>query len=89
MFAHADVYIQFMTYTYMHMHQGAESAVVQEEVENDRADFVLVNFIRAPSLVGIKTRNLDWRGEFGVCVDRRASEHNCVNQICVKSSNNS
>lgn len=42
--------------------KGSDRAVVHEEVENDKNDFVLVNFIRAPDLVGIKTKNLDWRG---------------------------
>lgn len=42
--------------------KGSDRAVVHEEIENDKNDFVLVNFIRAPELVGIKTKNLDWRG---------------------------
>jgi len=42
--------------------KGADRAVVHEEVEADKNDFVLVNLVRAPDLVGLKSKNLDWRG---------------------------
>lgn len=61
--------------TKMWILQGAESAVLHEEIEADKNDFCLINFIRAPHLAGVKSNNLDWRGELYAYAKRKRRVH--------------